>query len=370
MFRQKFLYDFGVAQDDPCSEIRALKPVPGDSILCIASAGEVPLELLVNSDASILIDAVDIDYHQLYLSNLKLQAALTLENWDAARFLGFLPADQKNRIKWFELFESSLPKSEANFWKENFEIFKKGPIHLGRYETYIARFAPLGRRLLGGRKTLQGLFECKGIEEQKTYFDEKFRTDLLKKLFRVIFHPRIYKNRGITEQGLQHMGSKNIGNTFYNKFRDFCTSTPVRKNWILQFVFFDRVIFKESLPSYLSQTGRTRLKEEYRRLRLIKKPYTEILQERESGYYNKFALSNVSDWLSVDEFTELLHLIAGKSGENAAGLIRYIYTAEVRDPELKEILGFNQARGEELLKQDRFPFYKLIPFRFNTNGRG
>lgn len=370
MFRQKYLYDFGVAQDDPRSELSALDPVEGDRVLCIASAGEVPLELLVNSDASIAIDAADIDYHQLYLSNLKLKAAQTLNDWDAARFLGFLPADRRNRIQWFELFADKLPENEAIFWKENFEIFKKGPIHLGRYETYIARFAPLGRHLLGGGKALRGLFECSGIEEQQTYFDQRFRADLLKKLFKLIFHPRIYKNRGIPEQGLQHMGTENIGNTFYNKFRDFCTATPVRENWILQFVLFDRVIFKEALPSYLSQTGRERLREEDARLNFIEQSYTEILEERKSGYYNKFALSNVSDWLSVDEFTELLRIIADKSGENAAGLIRYIYTAEVRDPKLKEMLGFDHREGKELLKQDRFPFYKLIPFSFNTKRNG
>lgn len=367
MFRKKFLYDFGVAQDDPLSELRALEPEAGDRILCIASAGEVPLELLVNSDASIAIDAVDIDYHQLYLSNLKLKAAQTLNDLDAARFLGFLPANRKSRIKWFELFANKLPENEAIFWKENFDVFKKGPIHLGRYETYIAYFAPLGRHLLGSGKALRGLFECSGIEEQKDYFDQSLHAGLLKKLFELIFHPRIYKNRGISELGLQHMGTDNIGIAFYNKFRDFCTATPVRENWILQFVLFDRVIFKEALPSYLSQTGRARLTEEFGRLNFIKKSYTEILQERESGYYNKFALSNVSDWLSVDEFTELLRIIAGKSGKNAAGLIRYIYTAEVRDPKLKEILGFDYREGKELLKQDRFPFYKLIPFSFNKD---
>lgn len=46
----KILYDFGVTQYYPGSEIRTLNPVPGHRILCIASAGEVPLELLVNRD--------------------------------------------------------------------------------------------------------------------------------------------------------------------------------------------------------------------------------------------------------------------------------------------------------------------------------
>lgn len=370
MLTRNYLYDFGVAQDDPGSELKALNPVAGDRILCIASAGEVPLKLLLASEASIPVDAVDIDIRQLYLSNLKLMAALSLDSWDAARFLGFMPANMKNRIKWFDIFESALPENESVFWKEHCDIFKKGPIHMGRYETYISRFAPIGRQLLGGGKVLRGLLECTDIEEQKAYFNQNFRTGLLKKLFRLIFHPRIYKNRGISEQGLQHMGSQNIGNTFYNKFRDFCTATPARDNWILQFVLFDRVLFKEALPSYLNPDLKDRLIERSEHLRFIKKSYTEILEQTEAGYYNKFALSNVSDWLSVDEFTHLLQVIAEKSGKEASGLIRYIYTAELSAPGITKTLGFDPEAGRQLLKEDRFPFYKLIPFSFNKGNNG
>lgn len=153
MFNQEFLYDFGVSQDDPQSELKALQPLQGDRILCIASAGEVPLELLVQTHKSIKIDAVDIAQTQLFLSNLKLQAAIHLDPEQAARFLGFLPADQKEREKAFNRIKSSLPAEEIGFWENNTAIFQKGPIHLGRYETYIARFAPLGRWLLGGQKS-------------------------------------------------------------------------------------------------------------------------------------------------------------------------------------------------------------------------
>ncbi|MDX1585612.1 MAG: DUF3419 family protein [Balneolaceae bacterium] len=370
MLHPNYLYDFGVAQDDPQSELKALDPVAGDRILCIASAGEVPLELLVNTDASISIDAVDIDTKQLYLSNLKLMAAACLEEWDAARFLGFLPATLKDRVKWFDLFEACLPENESQFWKENFEIFGKGPIHLGRYETYIAHFAPLGRWLLGGKRKLMGLFKSADIEEQKSYFDKNFRTGLLKKLFRLMFHPRLYRNRGISEQGLLHSENQQIGMVFYNKFRDFCTATPARKNWILQFVLFDRVIFTGALPSYLQPEGRARLKEESNRLNLVEKSYTDILLDKEHGYYNKFALSNVSDWLNTEDFTDLLQIILEKSGRDAKGLIRYIYTADIQIPGLADRLGFDRKKGASLLKQDRFPFYKLIPFSFQPDHYG
>lgn len=365
--KQRYLYDFGVSQDDPSSELRALELTPGDRVLCIASAGEVPLELLVNSDPSIEIDAVDIAPSQLMLSNLKLHAALTLEANEAARFLGYLFSDKQTREKWFEQIKGNLPEQEVQFWEDNPKIFEEGPIRLGRYETYIALFAPLGRMLLGGKHKILRLFECRNIEEQKTYFDTQFRSGLLKNLFKLMFHRRLYKNQGVSEQGLIHLGKQNIGITFYNKFRDFCTNTPVRKNWMLQFVLFNQVLFEDALPSYLLPEGRERLQNENDRLKFIKQSYTEILQNAEEERYNKFALSNVSDWLSDEDFAELMDLIIKNSGVNARGLIRYIHSPGYLPEELEHGVQLNTEWGRELLEQDRFPFYNLLPFQINRD---
>lgn len=369
MFKREFIYDFGVAQDDAKSELSALNLKKNDRVLCIASAGEIPLELLVNSHESVTIDAVDIDSSQIYLSSLKLKAALHFERIQAAQFLGYMPAEETDRALWFHQITPEITETELIFWRKHLSILKYGPVNLGKYETYIRRFSPLGRLLLGGRKKLNGLFETKTIKEQQSYFDEVLRGGLLKNLFNVMFHPKLYKQRGISEQGLIHWQDQHLGHEFYNQFRDFCTNTPVRENWMLQFVLFNRVLFEESLPDYLQPNGKARLGEESDRLRFREESVTESMNKRDAGYYNKFALSNVSDWLSEEDFTDLLKIIAQKSGPDARGLIRYIHSARVTDPKLPEVLGFDKEAGEKLLKEDRFPFYKLIPFSFKNHDK-
>ena len=367
MLKREFIYDFGVSQDDPKSELAALSIQENDRVLCIASAGEVPLELLVNSPESVIIDAVDIADSQLFLSRLKLKAALLLDTVPAARFLGFMPAEESERVAWFKKIDPELTKAERNFWKEHPSILILGPVNLGKYETYMRKFSPFGRLLLGGKKRLEGLFETTSVEEQKNYFDDVLRAGLLKNLFKVMFHPKLYKQRGISEQGLIHWQDQQLGLKFYHQFRDFCTNTPVRKNWMLQFVLFNRVLFEESLPSYLQQDDKIQFREMARRTRFLEQSITTIIEESDSGYYNKFALSNVSDWLSAEDFTALLQLIVQKSGPNARGLIRYIHSAGVTNPQLPHLLGFDAEAGQKLLSKDRFPFYKLIPFSFRGN---
>lgn len=206
------------------------------------------------------------------------------------------------------------------------------------------------------------LFECDNIREQKDYFDTKLRTALLKNLFWLMFHPWLYKKRGVSEQGLIHMGPANIGLKFYTQFRDFCTGTPVRGNWILQFVLFNKVIYEEALPSYLTAKGRVRLQDEQHRLQFIKASYTEILKQSDKGKYNKFALSNVSDWLSTKEFMDLMELIARKAGSDSRGLIRYIHSSGIDPSRLTKNVLLDEKWGKHLLNEDRFPFYNLIPF--------
>jgi S-adenosylmethionine:diacylglycerol 3-amino-3-carboxypropyl transferase len=364
MFDKSYIYDFGVSQDDIRSELRALDLKENDRVLCIASAGEIPLELLVNSPGSVKIVASDIAISQLHLTRLKLSAAIHLETEEAARFLGFMPAESSERETWFQKVEPGLSVAEIKFWNEHKSIFKYGPVNLGKYETYMRRFSPLGRLLLGGHKKLTGLFETNTIEEQKSYFDNVLRAGLLKNLFKIMFHPKFYKKRGISEQGLIHWKDQPLALQFYEQFSNFCTNTPVRENWMLQFVLFNRVLFEASLPDYLQPDGRSRLREESERLRFTEKSVTECMLASETGYYNKFALSNVSDWLTAEDFTELLQLIAQRAGPDSRGLIRYIHSAKVTDPDLTDTLGFDKEAGQILLAEDRFPFYRLIPFGF------
>ncbi len=363
MRTHKFLYDFGISQDDPATELKTLHLSKDDRVLCVASGGEIPLELLVNSEESVKIDAVDISELQLYLSNLKLKATMELEGTEAAGFLGYLPADQPDRRYWFDRIKRLLPEEEVQFWTENDRIFEKGPIQYGRYETYIAHFAPIGRWLLGGREKVMGMFDCTNVEQQTAYFDDELKTRRLKVLFKVMFNRRLYSNRGVSEHGLLHMDKRQTGVRFFHKFREFCTNTPARENWYLQFMLFNRVLFEDALPDYLQTKGRQRVIAESSRLRFIKQTYTDRLKESPPGYYNKFAFSNISDWLTGNDIMYLMDLVARKAGLNANGLIRYIHSSGINPQALNKRIKLDPDIGERLLQVDRFPFYNLIPFK-------
>lgn len=363
MLTSRFLYDFGISQDDPLSELRALDLQPNDRLLCIASAGEVPLELLVNSHPSIEIDAVDISTTQLYLSKLKMQAAIHLTSIEAAKFLGYMKEDKSARKTKFEQIRPFLTDSELRFWLDNPIVFEKGPIHYGRYERYMARFAAIGQWLLGGERKIHGLFECTDTEQQRLYFERELRTGLLKKLFQLMFNQRLYKNRGIPGRGLRHLGNQNPGASFFKNFRAFCTGSPARKNWYLQFMLFGRVLFEDALPSYLAPQKQSKLREESHRLHFIGKSFSDMIAESPKNYYNKFVFSNVSDWESEDEMRSMMDLVAKMAGDNTTGLLRFLYSPGISHEALPPSIKLDAERGKRLRRDDRFPFYHLWPLK-------
>jgi len=104
------------------------------------------------------------------------------------------------------------------------------------------------------------------------------------------------------------------------------------------------------------------LKEDYKRLQFIRKSYTDMLAESPAGYYNKFALSNVSDWLNAEEMMTLMKLIGERSGKDGRGLIRYLHASGIVAHALPVNIKLKNKAGEKLREQDRFPFYNLIPF--------
>jgi S-adenosylmethionine:diacylglycerol 3-amino-3-carboxypropyl transferase len=243
------IFDFGISQDDASIEKQALDIKDGDSLLCISSAGEVPLNLLALNN--IKIQAIDISENQNHLVRLKLGAIRSLEPFEAAKFLGFMKTTKEHRIKLFNRVSEFLSEEDLLFWDINSKVIEKGPICTARFEKYIRKYNRIALMIIGRRNLLR-LFELDSIKEQNDFFDTKINSYLLEKIFQIAFHPRFYKNKGIASEGFIHNDEKNIGALFFNKFKDFCCGTLARKNYYLQFTFFNQIIFPEAFPEYLT----------------------------------------------------------------------------------------------------------------------
>jgi len=352
------LFDFGISQEDASSEQFVLGVKPADRILSVASGGEVPLSLLSLND-NISICAVDLSENQIRLCRFKLMAAIHLDFPLNGQFLGYADMKGKVRSKFFwKYIRPHLSADDTLFWDQNLQHIENGIVNAGRFEQYIQKMRFIVNLFIG-KHNLNQLINCKTLEEQKTIFNEKIATrKSLQLLFKLAFHPVIYKNRGLQEQALIH-AEKTTGERFYSKFKDFCTSGLASGNYFLQYFLTGNCITKESFPAYLQPGNKNRLINNLNGLKFQTMSFQNALNEKEKGYYNKIHLSNLGDWMSGEDFSQLLDLLRKKC--NPETKICYRYLQKNHFPE-NGSANFSIDKNLSALaqKQDRFPFYGIL----------
>ncbi len=351
----RFLYDFGISQDDPGIEKMALN-LEGTNLLCIASGGEVPLSLL--SHADVKIKALDISESQIRLCRLKLASILSLEPREAAGFLGFYKGTFDERTKLYARIRKNLSQDDSDYWSQNTAAFYKGPIFSSRFEKYIMWFTMLVRLTLGSKR-LKHLMDIATTEERQRYFDDHLQNKAIKALFNIAFSARIYKNRGLNEQGLTHQEGDQLAGFFYSRFRDFFTATPPFNNYYFQIYFFGELLSDAALPDYLKPANMALIRLRKNNIDFCLKSVLEEIAEAPRLLYRNYSLSNISDWISTEEMDGLLNGIMEKSIVPARLLLRYIHKNPLAGKQYLSELSVDN-RFEHLTHfVDRFPFYSI-----------
>jgi S-adenosylmethionine-diacylglycerol 3-amino-3-carboxypropyl transferase len=354
-----FLYNYGISQEDVLTEYKALQLKAGDSLLCIASAGEIPLNIAAMADVKIM--AADSSVNQIRLCRIKQAAALVLESIKGASFLGYMSMDESERERIFrnEIILYLLA-DDREFWIRNLDAIRKGVINSARFEKYIQKVAEAGQIIIG-KKNLKNLFECNSVEEQEEIFNKKICSMLVKGIFRIAFHPWIYRNRGIDPAGLTHCGASNIGEFFFNRFRNFCCNTLSRNNYYLQFTFFSKILFSEALPEFLQPSTHERFTRNIKNIEFSVNRIEDVIGSADSGKFNKIHISNIGDWQSAEKMNELFGLIRDKTTHGTRAIMRYIHLHHPIPNSLPE-LEADYPMGRALELSDRYPFYSVVPF--------
>ncbi len=239
------------------------------------------------------------------------------------------------------------------------DVVQRGVINSARFERYIRKVSALGR-LIVGSKNLYRLFDCDSTEEQQLIFDRQITGPVVRSIFKIAFHPAIYKNRGIDPAGLTHSGARNIAGFFFQRFRNFCCSTVSRRNYYLQYTFFNRVLFPEALPEFLQPSFHDSFVKNSTRIEYRLASFETALQFAVQGQFNKIHLSNIGDWIPKQSMAELFSLIRDKTSPGARAVMRYIHLKHVI-PESVQELKADYGRGEDLARTDRYPFYSIVP---------
>jgi S-adenosylmethionine:diacylglycerol 3-amino-3-carboxypropyl transferase len=349
------LFDFGLSQEDPLTEQNLLEIQPFDRILSVASGGEVPLSLLSLND-NISITAVDLLVPQIMLCRLKLVSALNVDFPLNGQFLGYSPMKRLKRREIFEeIIKPELNENEIAFWEHNFKYIETGVVGSGRFERYIKKMR-YAAWLIIGKQNLLSLIACKTQEEQNEIFHKLIATrKSLHFLFKIAFHPKLYKKRGLQEQALIH-ARKDTGERFYKRFEDFCTGNLASTNYFLQYFLTGKCTTDDSYPEYLQPHNRSRLLSNLKNLELKPISFQEAIREKGHGFFNKIHFSNLGDWMESDNFSDTMQLLKTHCPAGTKICYRYLQKDHLPAAGIYGIIA-DRSVSEAIQKKDRFPFY-------------
>jgi len=353
-----FLFDFGLSQEDPLTEQSALDLQSTDRLLSLASGGDVALSLL-SLNETIHIKAVDISEKQIKLCRLKLAAAVHIDFPLNGGFLGFAIMDPvKRKALYQHAIRPNLPEDDVAFWNRNMQFIEGGIINAGRFEQYIRKMR-IVVDLFMGRKNLQRLISCRSRDEQSEIFEKYIALrKSLQILFKIAFHPSIYRKRGLQEQALIHAG-KSTGERFYSRFRDFCTASLASENYFLQYFLTGTCITTESFPHYLQPQNKGRLLKNQENFELETSSLQEALCANGKGFYTKIHLSNLGDWLTEEQFQEFMVLMKSFCDPGTKICYRYLQKNHFSGSRTKGFL-IDTETSARVQAMDRFPFYGIL----------
>lgn len=245
--------NYTLANEDTTVEWELLRE-KARHVFCIAGSGARVFPLLGRHPAK--LDVIDMSPSQLYLCELRVQAAKTLSYEEWLFFFGYrgglqrggrLQGDDRRAI--FE--EIPLGDAAKAYWSERAAGWSpRGFIYLGKWESHFLRLGRIFRDVL--RSDFSPIFEAQNLPEQIELYRKHFPSKRFSAFLKVaasewVFNRFLYKGHfaGADDKRTDRRSpSRFIEEEFHRLFH----SMLARKSYFLQMLFLGRVVYEEGLP--------------------------------------------------------------------------------------------------------------------------
>jgi S-adenosylmethionine:diacylglycerol 3-amino-3-carboxypropyl transferase len=276
--------------DDHLVLEEALEVQPGDDVLCIASSGDAPLNLLRHSPGSVV--ALDISREQLYLSELKRAALQALDPASIREFVG-LGSPTGGRHEQYQVIRVGLSAEARRFWDDHPRIISTGVIFQGAVHRLASPVRAMGSLAKRNRR----------VAGSRTFLARRTNP---------------------------YLGPLLLGG---------CSDVT-------------------ALPPYLTDDNYLSIRANLGRVRLAHMDLRQFLAEADDNTIDVFALSNVLDWIPVNEFAEVFDQIL-RVGRPGARVLVFSRSRNLRIAGAAQDSAIsNKDYDAALLRRDRVHYFR------------
>lgn len=273
-----------------------LKPLSGNRVLSIASAGDNTLAFL-NKDVSEVI-GFDINPAQLSLCRLKQAAIANFDRNEVLAFLGFVPSNKRSQL--YEGLKKHLDDDTLNYFNLHQDKIESGLIHTGKFEHYFSLFRRYVLPLIHNKRTVDELFQVRNANEQKQFYNQRWNTYRWRLLFKLFFSRAIMGRFGRDPSFFDQVEG-NVGTSIFSRAESHLVSESISHNHFLDYQL--RGEFSVNLPYYLREENFPVIKQNIDKVKWIQ---TDLLGINLTESFDVINLSNIFEYMNEEIYLKQL----------------------------------------------------------------
>lgn len=296
---------YAMVWEDADILMEGLAVKPGDECLSIASAGDNALALLTADPARVV--AVDLNPAQLACLELRIAAFRHLTHTELLQLLGSRPATGGTRIACYAKLEPDLPDFAKSFWRRRFKAIRQGVGGSGKFEGYFRLFRRWILPLVHDRPTVSALLQSRDEADREAFYARRWNSWRWRLLFRIFFSRAVMGRLGRDPSFFRYAEGSLVRHLQARVQHALVKLDPAQNpylHWILTGTH------GEVLPMAWREANFDVIRKRLDRIELHCASLEDYLSGHPGARFQRFNLSNLFEYMSVEAYGELLeHLV-------------------------------------------------------------
>jgi len=330
--------------------VEALEP-EGRRCLSIGSAGDNSFSLLAAGAEEVVIS--EMNPAQVACIRLRMAAYQTLEHREFLILLGERDGDRRG------LYERCIPylNSESKVYWEHFsEVIDVGFGRVGKFENYFGLFRDKLLPLVHGRRKIADLLENRDCIERDTFYEKKWNSFRWRLLFKFFFSRFVMGRLGRDPAFFKYVEGS-VADRILMRARHALVELEPVKNPYLRWILNGQ--YGDVLPHALRKENFELIRDRLDRVVVDARPLEAVLEEG-GGDFDAYNLSDIFEYMSLDNTEDLLRKICGCSSSGARLAYWNMLAPRSRPESMRNLLDPLVDLSERLFTEDKAFFYSAF----------
>ena len=307
--------DFSLIRYSQCWEdteilLESLDINEKDICFGILSAGDNVFSMLTKNPQKIV--ALDISFPQIALAKLKREVFKSFSYEEMLKFMGIKSSSE--RIGMYEKIRSNLEESVKNYWDFNKEAIENGIIHIGKFEKFFKIFRKRILPFVHNKKRIVKLLEKKSRQERTEYYNSHWNNFRWKLMFKLFFSRYVVGKLGRDKEFFRY-AEKNISEEMKERSRYALCELDSYENPYIYYIMTGNYRL-DCLPYFLREENFENIKKNLHKLEIVQNSVEEYLDGVDFKI-NKFNLSDIFEYMSLENYRKLMQKIYDNADNNA-----------------------------------------------------